>query len=218
MPTICIISDTHGKHRDLVLPKADWIIHAGDVSSLGTIPQISDFLEWYANTDYEKRFLISGNHDFLYERQPELAKGMIPENVTYLESSSVEVDGIKIYGEPRTPWFHNWAFNVHRGDSIKKYWDAIPDDTNILITHGPPKGILDMTIEGEFVGCQDLTIRLQSLKDIKLVCCGHIHEGRGYYEYADGQLIINASVLNRSYKLVNKPYVVDTDTWKIISS
>jgi Icc-related predicted phosphoesterase len=75
-----------------------------------------------------------------------------------------------------------------------------------------------MTIEGEFVGCQDLTIRLQSLKDIKLVCCGHIHEGRGYYEYADGQLIINASVLNRSYKLVNKPYVVDTDTWKIISS
>lgn len=218
MPTICLISDTHGQHKNLILPKADWIIHAGDMSSMGTIPQISDFLDWYSNTNYEKKFLIAGNHDYLFERQPELARSMIPEGITYLESSLVEVDGIKIYGEPRQPWFHNWAFNVHRGKPIQKYWDAIPNDVNILITHGPPKGVLDMTIEGDFVGCQDLAIRLQTLEDIKLVVCGHIHEGRGSYEYADGQLIINASVLNRSYYLVNKPYVIDTDTWKIISS
>lgn len=96
--------------------------------------------------------------------------------------------------------------------------DAVPNDTQILISHGPPKGILDKTTEGCDTGCEDLFNRLRELKELKLMCCGHIHEARGDFRFADGQLIINASVLNRSYKLVNKPYVVDTETWSIVSS
>ena len=218
MPTICLLSDTHGVHRKLQLPKADWILHCGDISSMGTIPQVQDFLDWYEKTDYSKRILISGNHDFLFERNPSLAQDMISENVIYLESSSVEIDGIKIFGEPRTPWFHNWAFNVRRGKDIKKYWNAVPEDTDILISHGPPQGILDMTIEGESVGCEELLARLPALKKLKLVCFGHIHEARGSYKFVNGQLAINASVLDRRYVLKNKPYVVDTETWSIVSS
>lgn len=218
MPTICIISDTHNQHEKLELPKADWIIHAGDMTSTGKHAEIANFMEWFSKTDYSKRIIIAGNHDFLFETGPYMAKTLIPENVIYLESSGIEIDGIKIYGEPRQPRFFNWAFNVDRGQAIKKYWDAIPDDTQILITHGPAYGMLDMTIEGDLTGCEDLRNRLSELKELKLMCCGHIHEARGDFRFADGQLIINASVLNRSYRLVNKPYVIDTDTWSIISS
>lgn len=218
MPKICIISDTHGQHEKLKLPKADWIIHAGDMSSMGSFDQVNDFVSWFSKTDFSKRIMIAGNHDYLFEKNPDIAKSLIPENVIYLESSFVDIDGIKIYGEPRQPWFYNWAFNVNRGEPIKKYWDAVPNDTKILITHGPPKGILDRTMEGKHVGCEELILRLPELKELKLVCCGHIHEGRGSYQFADGQLIINASVLNRSYRLVNNPYVIDTDTWTIVSS
>lgn len=122
MPTICIVSDTHNQYNNLVLPKADWIIHAGDMTSTGKFDEIANFMEWFGKTDYSKRIVIAGNHDFLFETEPYMAKTLVPENVIYLESSSVEIDGIKIYGEPRQPFFFNWAFNVHRGEAIKKYW------------------------------------------------------------------------------------------------
>lgn len=219
MPKITLLSDTHGKHRQIPadwLPETDWILHSGDISSIGTIPQIADFLDWFSKVgDYKFRCFIAGNHDWLFQQNSVLAKSMIPENVTYLENSEIVVDGIKIFGVPQQIEFYNWAFNVTK-EGMKKYWDEVPLDTNILLSHGAPFGCLDMTLNGDSTGCKYLLEKISELKQLHLEVHGHIHEARGCLIFADGQKIINASLLNRSYNLVNKPYVIDTDDWKII--
>src|ERR1035437_1547044 len=219
MATITLLSDSHGQHRKIPkewLPETDWILHAGDVSSMGTLEQISDFLDWFSKVgNYKFRVFCAGNHDWLFERTSYLAKSMIPDNVIYLENSEVVIDGIKVYGVPQQIEFCNWAFNIPKED-MKKYWDAVPEDTNVILTHGAPFKILDMTLEGDFTGCEYLLKRMSELKQLKLEVHGHIHEARGIFEFADGVKIINASILNRSYKMVNKPYIIDTNGWKII--
>lgn len=220
MALALLISDTHSFHRKIPkkhLPEADIIIHAGDISSMGRVNEVQDFLSWFSGLDqYAHKIFCVGNHDFLFEKNPDIAKSLIPANVTYLESSGVEVEGIKIHAECHQPEFHNWAFNVQRGE-MYKYWDLVPDDTQLLISHSPPHGILDMCLNGDVVGCEELLTRMGELKQLRAVICGHIHEGRGIYRFADGQLVVNASLLNARYDLVNSPYLLDTDGWKIIS-
>jgi Icc-related predicted phosphoesterase len=196
------ISDTHGKHHSLALPAGDVLIHAGDVSSRGKESEIVYFLEWFAKQDYEHKILIAGNHDFYFEQMPTTdIEKLIPSNVIYLNDSGTTINGINIWGSPVSPWFYDWAFNRHRGEPIKKHWDLIPADTNILITHGPAFGILDYTTNGMRVGCEDL---LQSIETIQPAfhICGHIHEAYGQVE-KNGTTFINASVLNERYELVN---------------
>lgn len=109
-----IISDTHGEHRKLTLPKGNVIIHAGDISRRGEKEEIIDFLDWFKELDFEHRIFIAGNHDFFFERSSEEdIKKVIPSNVTYLCDSGVTIEGIKVWGAPVTPWFYNWAFNRH---------------------------------------------------------------------------------------------------------
>lgn len=192
----------------------DILIHGGDMSMMGSEHEVMQFLTWYSNVKAKYRILIAGNHDYLFERQRGIARELLEKfpNIIYLESSEVVIEGIKIYGEPRQPWFHNWAFNVNRGEDIKRYWDAVPDDVDILVTHGPPYGILDMTMQGERVGCEDLRERLNYLSKLKLVVFGHIHEDAGY-EFIEGIHFVNASVLNLRYQLQNRPqaFIIDKD-------
>jgi methionine--tRNA ligase beta chain len=193
---------------------ADMIIHGGDMSMMGEEYEIDKFLKWYSNLPYKYKILIAGNHDYLFEKQRGIAKEVLKKypNIIYLESSEVVIEGIKIYGEPRQPWFHSWAFNVERGEAIKRYWDAIPDDVDILVTHGPPYDILDMTARGASVGCVDLRNRIKELKNLKLCIFGHIHEHAGY-EFIDGVHFVNASVLNLRYQLQNRPqaFIIDKE-------
>ena len=223
MPTITSISDTHNRHRKIPkewLPKTDWIMHSGDISGLGKIEEVEDFLDWFSNVgEYKYRIFCAGNHDKLFETNPYIAKSIIPKNVIYLEDSGIEIDKLKIWGSPVSPTFgYGWAFNRDRGEEIKKHWNIIPNDIDILLVHTPPYkiGTLGMLLNGENVGCEELTKKLSDLKNIKLLQTGHIHEGRGYFRFADGQLFINASLLNRSYDMVNKPYILDTNGWKLI--
>ena len=160
-----IISDTHGQHKNLTLPKGDVIIHAGDISQRGKESEIIDFLNWFKDLDFKYKIFIAGNHDFFFEKTSENdIQKIIPENIIYLCDSGVEVEHIKIWGSPITPWFYDWAFNRPRGAQIAHHWQLIPLDTDILITHGPAFGKLDKTTRGENVGCEDL---LKSIKEIK---------------------------------------------------
>jgi Icc-related predicted phosphoesterase len=102
-----------------------------------------------------------------------------------------------------TPWFYDWAFNRERGQEIKKHWDLIPDATDILITHGPAYGILDLTIHNIHVGCEELKDKIESIKP-KVHIFGHIHEAYGTYANSNIRYI-NASVLNVRYQMVNEP-------------
>jgi predicted phosphodiesterase len=215
---ILAISDTHNKH--LQIPSrfiensdnsVDTIVHAGDVSSRGYKGEIIDFLKWYNELNFKNKILIAGNHDFYFEEgKPEDIAAMLAEypNITYLNDSGVEIDGVKFWGSPVQPWFYNWAFN-RKGTDICKHWDLIPNDTHVLLTHGPVKGYLDMTQQGESVGCPYLLEKISQMSNLKLLVSGHIHEAYGMIDFPDGGIFLNASVLNLRYEMVNLPIQVE---------
>lgn len=203
-----VISDTHGQHRSLKLPKGDVIIHAGDISKSGHPVEIEDFLDWFSKLKFKYKIFIAGNHDFFLEHaHPRVIEQMIPKGVIYLNDSGAEINGIKSWGSPITPWFHNWAFNRERGEEIKKHWELIPDDTDVLITHGPPMGILDENSCSQCVGCMDLLVKVNQVKP-KYHFFGHIHEGYGQ-DTKDETIYLNASVLNDRYQLAHEPMVIN---------
>lgn len=205
---VVAISDTHNQHDLLQLPEGDVLLHAGDVSGKGTEAEVQAFLNWFAKQDFEHKVFIAGNHDFFFERSPDsYVRQIIPDNIIYLNDSGVTINGIKIWGSPVQPWFLDWAFNRERGPNIEKHWKLIPDDTDILITHGPAYGILDRTVRGELVGCADLLNRINRVEP-KYFIAGHIHEAYGMEQHG-GTTFINASVLNFKYKLANEPFVFE---------
>lgn len=223
---ITLISDTHNQH--LSIPKdlitgGDCIIHAGDVSGRGSKTEVEDFLAWYNELPFTYKIMIAGNHDFFFEEAPEYAINTLLDkypNIIYLNDSGVEIEGLKIWGSPVQPWFYNWAFNK-KDKEIIPHWDMIPLDTNILVCHGGPKNIGTLNVtnrELEDVGCPYLYEKISEMTDLKLFVQGHIHEGRGFYKFADGALFINASVLDLKYRIANNPFVIDTENWEIIKS
>lgn len=205
---IITISDTHTQHGFLELPKGDMIICAGDISYRGYRSEIENFLYWYNKLDYQYKILIAGNHDFYFENEDDDVDKLLSKypTVTYLKDSGINIDGVNIWGTPWQPWFHNWAFNVPRG-GLKPYWDLIPNNTDILITHTPPYKILDKIEEGDPVGCEELLERLNSLS-VKYNIFGHIHEAYGIEKH-NNTTYINTSVVNRIYNLVNKPILFE---------
>ena len=206
MRIVCI-SDTHGQHEKLRLPEGDIIIHAGDVSSRGSQFEITQFLSWFDALDFQYKIFIAGNHDYFFEKTSQVEiENLIPNGVTYLNDSGIKIEGIQFWGSPVQPWFFDWAFNRYRGNDIQKHWDLIPDNTDILITHGPPAGKLDLTSSNEHVGCVDLFDAIERIKP-RYHICGHIHEAYGEVKESD-TTFINCSVLNLKYRLVNDPVII----------
>ena len=217
---ITFISDTHTKHDKLngFLPGGDILLHSGDLTGRGYITEIENFMKWYDNiNNYDTKVFIAGNHDFGFENDNEKVKGLLTgyKTIEYLQDELLMVGEdydtmIKIWGSPWQPEFHNWAFNLPRGEKLKEKWDMIPADVDILVTHGPPFGKLDyIPYDGKNVGCEELLLKVQEIKP-KIHCYGHIHEGFGYV--FDGNThYINAAVLNGRYEFRNKPITVDWD-------
>lgn len=176
---IVCISDTHMRHPQLKIPACDVLIHAGDVTRRGTFAELEQFVAWFSAQPATHRVFIAGNHDLCCERRTadvrELAQA---QAVTYLQDEGATVEGLKLYGSPVTPTFRNMAFNRDPGPPIAKYWAPIPEDLDILITHGPPRGVLDRMVLGKHVGCVDLLQRVRTVRPRAHVF-GHIHEARG---------------------------------------
>jgi Icc-related predicted phosphoesterase len=220
MKLVCI-SDTHCRLREIEVPSGDLLIHAGDLTFKGDINEINrELLELgriAKNFKYGCVF-VAGNHDFLGERNPTLMKQMAVGNgLIYLDHETIQIEGLNIFGSAYTPAFYNWAFNVPRGQALKDKWAQIPDQTQILISHGPPMGILDTVqrfnkrtgeTEIEHVGCQDLYNRIQELKNLNIHVFGHIHSGYGQVEI-NGVTYVNASVCTEEYRPINKPIVFE---------
>ena len=202
------ISDTHCRHRSVRLPKGDVLLHAGDVSSRSSRPEIIDFLDWFGMQDFAYKIFVAGNHDFFFEREKSgIIKELLPKGVHYLKEEGIIINGLKIWGSPYTPWFYSWAFNMRRGPALAKHWHSIPEDTDVLLTHGPVYGILDTVLNEEHAGDKDLLNKVLQVKPSVHVC-GHIHESYGSVK-RHGIKFINASLLNESYELANKPVVFE---------
>lgn len=207
MKIVCI-SDTHNLHHQIKnIPNGDLLIHAGDLTRKGSLEDVKSFNSWLGELPHKYKVCISGNHDFCFEQRPEEARRLIT-NAHYLQDEEITIEGYKIYGSPWQPWFFDWAFNLRRGEPLREKWEKIPDDTDILITHGPPHGILDKVMMGERVGCEELLLRLGSLEKLKLHVFGHIHEASGVHEH-QGIKMVNASTCTLSYKPTNEPVVVE---------
>jgi Icc-related predicted phosphoesterase len=205
MKIVCI-SDTHGLHEQVSIPEGDILLHAGDISKRGKEHEVVNFNHWLATLPHPHKVIIAGNHDFIFEQNPTLAQSLIT-NAIYLNDSMIEINGLKIWGSPISPWFHDWAFNRKRGNEIKKHWDLIPAEIDILITHGPPLGILDYTASGRTVGCEELAKTIIKIKP-KIHLFGHIHESYGIVE-VNQTTFINASILDLNYKVVNQAVVIE---------
>jgi Icc-related predicted phosphoesterase len=208
--SICIISDTHSKHKHLgKLPEADIIIHCGDMTSVGRSHEIVNFMAWFSKLDqYKHKICIAGNHDWLFETNKLIALEKIPENVIYLEDESVAIEGMKFYGTPVQKHFCNWAFNRSE-TKLAQHWAAIPDDTDVLITHSPPYGILDLVPRNKSCeGSPSLYMEVMNRIRPKIHCYGHIHESYGIKEM-DGITFINASNLDGDYMCVNDPVIIE---------
>jgi len=203
---IVCISDTHTLHGRLQIPEGDVLVHAGDLSSRGRKSEIQEFDRWLGTLPHRHKVVICGNHDFLFEREPEVARGLIT-NAIYLQDSGVTIEGLQFWGSPWQPEFFDWAFNLERGEPLREKWALIPTDTDVLITHGPPMGILDRVERGERVGCEELTEALKRVRP-KLHVFGHIHEAYGHLD-RDGTRFVNASSCNLDYAPVHAPIVVD---------
>jgi Icc-related predicted phosphoesterase len=204
---LVLISDTHEAHRRVKVPDGDILIHAGDITYDGNLREVKDFNNWLGELPHKHKVLIAGNHDWSFEESPVVAERLIT-NATYLRDSSIEIDGLRIYGAPWQPTFCNWAFNVDRGAPIREKWAKIPENTDVLVTHGPPKGFGDRAYPtGEMLGCLDLYERVQQVKPM-LHVFGHIHGGYGIQE-DEHTIYTNAAIMNEAYRPVNAPLVID---------
>jgi Icc-related predicted phosphoesterase len=225
--SIALLSDTHCQHDKVKVPKADMVIHAGDFSGWGTEREALHFAHWFKNLPHKYKVLIPGNHDKFAETPYgyPILKQMLGPDVVFLDNQGVELAGHVIWGSPWTPTFgRDWAFNADRGAAIKRHWDHIPDDTTILITHGPPYGILDHTwanyddpLDQELVhvGCEDLRTRVFELAHLQLHVFGHIHTAYGQQtrEFGEsGALFVNAAVTDttrQGYHVTRSPILVN---------
>jgi Icc-related predicted phosphoesterase len=216
----CFISDTHCKHKKLNmnLEGVDFLIVTGDFTSVGREHEVHNFNKWIGKLGMPKErvVVVCGNHDFWFERMSKHATKsdgknvhLVCHNFTYLQEEAYEYDGVKFYGAPHQPYFGGWAFNVHRGEPIKKIWDKIPEDTDVLLTHGPPWGILDKNQFGLACGCEELTKRCDEL-NLKVHAFGHIHEDGGVKE-KNGTIYVNASMLDVNYQPTREPIILDIE-------
>jgi len=204
MRIVCI-SDTHGKHDAVLVPPGDVLIHSGDFST-GPERSVVAFNNFLATLPHPHKIVIAGNHDQLLEREPD--KKNLITNATYLVDERIDIDGVVFYGSPYTMKFHG-AFQVSKGEEATRKFDSIPNETDILITHGPPHFIGDRTWTMVNAGSSELALKIKQVKPL-VHLFGHIHEGYGIYHESE-TMFVNASIANFAYRSWNKPIVFDLD-------
>lgn len=216
MPKIVAISDTHDRFKKLVIPECDILISSGDYSFTGEKHIVKRFHKWMAKQPAKHFISVQGNHEKWVEKNfaeaKTIAEAACP-GVHFIDEGLVEIEGLKIWCSAITPRFLDWAWNRNRGAEIKVHWDRIPNDIDVLVTHGPPRGILDKVVQVrsieryEHVGCEDLAEAIKRVKP-KVHIFGHIHCGYGE-THVDGVSYYNASICDGMYRPANAPHTIE---------
>lgn len=213
MTRLVLISDTHGLHDQVKVPDGDILVHAGDCTNDIGQASLRSFLSWFDRQPHQRKVFIAGNHDGAFEKWNKDARAMVAQlapSATYLQEDGVTIDGVKFYGMPHTPAFCDWHFNVKR-ELMFMHTQRIPGDTDVLITHGPPYGILDVSgIDNEKCGCRALYEAVLEVQP-RLHVFGHIHHSYGMKELVHDNgaktWCVNAAICNERYKPVNAPVI-----------
>jgi len=198
------VADLHGFYPQM--KGGDLLIVAGDLTANDRTYQYLEFREWIKSQDYKKKIVVFGNHDMAsYDGSFYFNSEWF--GADFLTDEGIEFDGMKIWGSPWTLTFKGinpqcTAFTGTEWDLSKKF-ELIPPDIDILITHGPPLGILDKTAKGDHVGSDSLRWTID-MKMPELVIFGHIHECGGQYVTKKGILYVNGSIVDEKYREINR--------------
>jgi calcineurin-like phosphoesterase family protein len=201
---LVLISDTHELHRELDVPDGDILIHCGDISMMSrSLAAIEDFDDWLGGLPHKVKLLVPGNHEFVLENPGR--RGLIT-NATMLVNESVTVMGLRIWGSPTTPLVDG-AFGLISDRDRARLYEQIPNDTNIVITHGPPYGVLDQAPGSEYhAGCPQLLAAMQRVKP-RLHVFGHAHGCFGMMDTPE-TLFANVALLGSDGSLSNPAVVL----------
>ncbi len=215
---IVIVSDTHNEHERLGILSGDVLVHCGDMFNLfrQSTDDMRSLDDWFGRQDFDVVLCIGGNHDTALEQHVEAGASPFA-NAVFLKDESYSHSGVNFYGSPWTPDLPGHAFQ-QRADELGKYWSRIPSDTDVLITHVPPAGILDVSSAGLKLGCTALTRELARVRP-HVHCFGHVHASRGMTKQA-GIHFVNAVSVNSRFELVYPPVEVEisSDAAKIVTS
>lgn len=211
MKIVCI-ADTHGYHERLRIPGGDVLIHAGDLTEFGQTYEVRMAVDWLAAQPHLHKIFVAGNHDRCIEERNSQFRSQVASRpgVIYLQDSGITIDGVKFWGSPVQPWYYDWAFNRQRGAEIRAHWDLIPRDTKVLITHGPPRFILDENIKRQNQGCEELReVVLTKLPKLRLHVFGHIHPPGGHCAQIKRCRFVNAAQCDSRGYIQQRPVTVD---------
>lgn len=184
------ISDTHGFHEMFPMERfegIDVVVHSGDCSNYRDVvrneQEVRAFIAWYKDIPVKHKIYVAGNHDTSIERNRVTPADFHSEGIIYLQNAATIIDGVKFWGSPHTPTFGEWAFMKKR-ETISRVWEHVPEDTDVLIVHGPPKGVRDLSHDKlgrlEFCGDRSLMKKCFNMREtLKLMLFGHIHDSPG---------------------------------------
>lgn len=208
MRIVCI-SDTHNLNEALDVPEGDLLIHAGDATAEGERWEVEKFADWFRSLPHRHKVFVAGNHDWMFETDNRAARELV-RDFRYLEDDSCVIEGLKIHGSPWTPQYKHyvWAYILDRGRPLAEKWAMIPEDVDILVTHCPPRGILDRSGSDVSAGCDELLKRVFEVRP-RLHVFGHMHPSSGMLE-RDGIKFVNASISgDEGYVQAHTPFVTD---------
>ena len=192
MVRVVVVSDTHNGHRMLDIPDGDIFIHCGDMTNRGSAPELADVNAWLEELPHLHKLVICGNMDQRLESLKDRnARARFFPNCIYLEDEAVEIAGLHVYGSPFTPKFCG-SFQLADQHEADQKWSSIPEGLDILVTHGPPKGVLDVVDRDTHVGCPQLMRRIQVAQP-QYHCFGHIHEEGGKQATYGRTTFVNAA-------------------------
>jgi Icc-related predicted phosphoesterase len=206
---VCCIADLHG-HVPADVPPCNLLLIAGDLGpddpGEGEVWLRDEFAPWLERQPAAEVAAIAGNHDFVAAERPALLRGLGTWH--YLENEAAVIAGLRIAGSGWSLSFGNWPLQAEE-EELDDIWRAIPDETEVVLVHGPPYGHCDLTVRGVHGGSRTLLRRLLDLPKLRLVCTGHIHEAYGRAVLPNGALVVNASLVDVRLRLVNEPIVVE---------
>ncbi|MFC1612060.1 metallophosphatase domain-containing protein [Myxococcota bacterium] len=200
------VADTHTFETDIgSVPAGDVFVHAGDLCRAGSLNELEAPAAWIRGLPHLHKIVIAGNHDWCFVHHPGQARKLLGDTVTFLQDSGVTIEGVRFWGSAWQPEFCGWAFNLPRGPALAERWSLIPNDTDVLITHGPPAGFGDNTTVEHRQGCEDLLRELDRVSP-RIHLFGHIHEDGGLWENGE------VTLLNvNTWEGQRAPTVIDLD-------